>query len=79
MSTPIIEIIRDLSIASQSHVIKRNMVDEEPLKVLSKILQKHQNGLRKVQKEKIRVFMENLIMDFFLQMVLELKKMQMKQ
>ena len=31
MSTPIIEIIRDLSIASQSHVIKRNMVDEEYL------------------------------------------------
>ena len=38
MSTRIIEVIRDLAIASQSHVIKRNMVDEEPLKVLSKIL-----------------------------------------
>ncbi len=38
MSTPIIEIIRDLAISSQSHVIRRDMVDEEPLKVLSKIL-----------------------------------------
>ena len=38
MSTAIIEIIRDLAIASQSHVIKRDMVDEEPLKVLSEIL-----------------------------------------